>query len=224
MNSTEFNQAYIGARPDILNLIPPSVKYVLDVGCSTGILGKQIKSMISDSIEITGIEFNSSMAKIAERQIDKVITADIEAINLLDYLQPSYFDCIICADILEHLRDPWKIIQQLVEYLKRDGVIIASIPNIRHYSSVNNLLFKGYWPYRDRGIHDRTHLRFFTKKNIIELFQDAGLNIDRMAANYRLIEKPHRFNNYAHCFALPFIRDFLTFQYLVVGSTKVIKK
>lgn len=219
MNISEFNQAYIGARPDILNLIPPSVSYVLDVGCSTGILGKQIKS-ISDSIEITGIELNSSMAKIAEQQIDKVITADIEEINLLDYLQPSYFDCIICADILEHLRDPWRIIKQLTEYLKRDGVIIASIPNIRHYSSVNNLLFKGYWPYRDRGIHDRTHLRFFTKKNIIELFQGAGLNIDRMVANYRLIETPHKFNNYSHFFAIPFLKDFLTFQYLVVGKRR----
>lgn len=202
MNKGEFNLAYTGVRPDILNLIPPSVSHVLDVGCSTGILGNQIKS-ISESIEIIGIEINHSMATIAEKQIDKVITADIEQIRLSDYFQPSYFDCIICADILEHLRDPWQILKQLTEYVKRDGIIIASIPNIRHFSSLYYLLIKGYWPYRDRGIHDRTHLRFFTKKNIIHLFQCAGLKIDCMIANYRIIEKPHPYNDYSHLFALP---------------------
>ena len=211
-----FNQSYIGMRPDILKLVPSSVRHVLDIGCSTGILGKQIKS-ISVDIEIIGIELNSDMARIAEKQIDKVINADIEHIRLSDYLQTSYFDCIICADILEHLRDPWEILKQLTDFLAVDGVVIASIPNIRHYSSLYNIFLKGYWPYRDRGIHDRTHLRFFTKKNIVELFHNAGLNIERMLSNYRVIEKPHKLNNYSRFFAIPVLKEFLTFQYLVVG-------
>jgi hypothetical protein len=74
---------------------------------------------------------------------------------------------------------------------------------------------KARWPYRNRGIHDRTHLRFFTLKNIREMLHDSGLEIDVMETNYRFWEAGHKYNKYAKKFAIPWVRNFLAFQYLM---------
>ncbi len=99
--------------------------------------------------------------------------------------------------------------------LSADGVVVASLPNIRHFTTIRTLLFQGYWPYRDRGIHDRTHLRFFTLRNIRELFASSGLTIRKIDRNYRIIERPHRLNRLAPALALPVLRELVAFQYLV---------
>jgi len=209
-----FNPSYIGSREDVLNLIPNNVRRVLDVGCSIGILGEELKQRFG--AEVVGVELDEQMAKIAKEKLDKVIIGDIEKINLADYFAPNYFDCIIFADILEHLKDPWGVLKNATSFLSDGGVIVASIPNIRHYTTITNLLFKGYWPYRERGIHDKTHLRFFTLKNIKEMIGDAGLKIVKIKRNYRIIERPHRLNRFSKYCAFPFLKDFLTFQYLIV--------
>lgn len=221
MLSSNFNPSYIGRRDDILNLIPIGVKKVLDIGCSIGILGEQIKQR--NNAEVIGIELDEQMAEIAKEKLDRVIVGDIEQINLEDYLLPNYFDCIVFADILEHLKNPWHVLKRAVSFLRNDGVIIASIPNIRHYTTIITLVIKGYWPYRERGIHDRTHLRFFTLRNIKEMFQEAGLRIVKIERNYRIIEKPHRYNKFSKFFAFSILRDLLTFQYLIVGKKNIVR-
>lgn len=217
IKTNNFNPSYIGVRNDILNLVPDSVIRVLDVGCSIGTLGEQIKCR-NNNAEVIGIEVNEQMAEIAKEKLDHVIIGDIEKINLEDFLSPNYFDCIIFADILEHLKNPWDLLKNATSFLSDNGIIIASIPNVRYYSTIINILFRGYWPYRERGIHDKTHLRFFTLKNIKELFQHASLKIVRIEKNYRLIESPHIFNRFSKYFAFSPFKDFLTFQYLVVGG------
>ncbi len=215
---TNFNPSYTGSRDEILSLVP-EVKKVLDVGCSTGTLGKQIKQRDS-KIEVVGIELNEQMAKIAKEKLDSVIVDDVEKVNLANYLAPNYFDCIVFADILEHLKNPWEILRSSVNFLNNEGIVIASIPNVRHYNTIISLLFKAYWPYRERGVHDKTHLRFFTLRNIQELFQYASLSIERIERNYRIIEKPSRINKLSKRFAIPFFKDLLTFQYLIVAKKK----
>jgi len=212
-----FNPSYIGTRNDILPLIPDDVSRVLDIGCSTGALGEQIKQR-NNNVEVIGLEFDEQMANVAKNKLDKVIVGDIENINWADSLPLNYFDCIIFADILEHLKNPWEILKSSVNFLNDGGAVIASVPNIRHYTTIVNLLFKGYWPYRERGIHDRTHLRFFALRNIRELFQYANLNIERIERNYRIIEKPHRLNRFSKCFAFYPFKELFTFQYLIVAK------
>lgn len=212
-----FNPSYIGIRNDILTLIPDNISNVLDIGCSTGASGEQIQRR-NNNVKVVGIEFDEEMAKIAKEKLDKVIVENIENISLEDYFSPNYFDCIIFADILEHLKDPWEILKNSAKFLNDRGVVIASIPNVKHYSTIINLLLRGNWPYRNRGIHDKTHLRFFTLRNINELFQYANLNIERIERNYRIIEKPHRFNRFSKCFAFYPCREFITFQYLIVAQ------
>ena len=178
MKQNDFNPSYIGGRNDILEFIPDRIKRVLDVGCSVGVLGEQIKR--KTSAEVIGIEVDGNMAKEAEGRLDRVINADIEKLDLKNVLSGQVFDCIIFADVLEHLKDPQKALKSLACFLKPEGIIVACIPNVRHYSTLISLIFKGTWPYRDRGIHDRTHLRFFGLKNIRELFAESGIQIKQL--------------------------------------------
>ena len=211
-----FNASYTGLRDDIANLVPHDIKKILDVGCSVGTLGESIRQR--NEGEVIGVEVDVEMAKIAKERLDRVIVGDIEGIDLGDYLSLDYFDCIIFADILEHLKDPWSVLRKSVTFLADEGIIVASIPNVGHYTTILSLAFGGYWPYRERGIHDRTHLRFFTLNNIKEMFQGAGLKITRVERHYRIIERPHRYNRFCKYLACFFLKDFLTFQYLIVAK------
>ena len=213
MNSADFNPSYVGRRPDIERMMPSNARVVLDVGCSVGTLGEAIKS--KTGAQVFGIELSEEMANEAVNRIDRVFVGDAAEIILHGKLDGYQFDTIIFSDVLEHLVDPWGVLGKVVEYLDSGGFIIASIPNIRHINTIYNLVLKGYWPYEDRGIHDRTHLRFFTKKNIREMFVNAGLSIDKIETNYRLVEKPHNLNRFAKFVAIPGIRNFLAFQYLI---------
>jgi len=215
MASTNFNPSYIGHRDDILNLIPQSAKKVLDVGCSIGALGKQLKQR--SNVEVIGIEINKEMASIAKYNLDKVIIADVEDLNLNDYFPSEYFDCVIFADVLEHLKEPWIVVKNIIGILGQKGLVIACIPNVRHYTTIIDLIFKGNWPYRERGIHDRTHLRFFTLRNIKEMFDNSVLKINKIERKYRIMEEPHPYNKFSRFFALPIIKEFLTFQYLILA-------
>jgi len=218
MVKTKSRPGYMGSRPDIEALLPNSTKRVLDVGCSIGTLGSSIKNKYG--AWVSGVELDESMAKIAHEHLDKVLVGGATEIFEEGHLKDEKFDVIIFADVLEHLVDPWKTLSLAVENLTEDGVVVASIPNIRFYNSLYNVAILGKWPYRDRGIHDRTHLRFFTIKNIRELFSNAGLMIDEEGVNYRLIEKPHGINRYAKYVALPGLKGFLAYQYLVRAKKK----
>ncbi|MFH1144241.1 MAG: hypothetical protein V1774_06835 [Candidatus Eisenbacteria bacterium] len=123
--------------------------------------------------------------------------------------------------MLEHLRDPWSVLKGAVGFLDMNGVVIAAVPNVRHIDTLFSLIIKGEWPYRDRGIHDRTHLRFFTKSAARNLFASAGLRGDVLRANYRILEKPYRINGISKYLAAPGLRDFLAFQYILRGGRQV---
>ena len=214
-NFAIINKSYIGNRKDILNIVPHEAVKILDIGCSIGTLGSQIKQR--QKAKVVGIELDKKMAKKAEEKLDRVIIGNIELINLKDYYPLCYFDCIIFADVLEHLKDPWKILENCKDFLNENGCVISSIPNVRHYSTLYNLLIKGYWPYRERGIHDINHLRFFTKKNISEMFKKCGLNIVTFDKKYRILERGHWLDKYIKYFCI-FLKEFFVFQYLIVAK------
>ena len=214
MTQEEFNPSYVSSRNDILALIPRSAKMILDVGCSTGQLGLEVKRR--NLATVTGIELDSKMATVAKENLDKVIVGNVETLTIADHLSKHDFDCIIFGDILEHLRDPWSILKEFRDYLTDKGVIVASIPNVRHYSTIINLL-RGDWPYRKRGIHDKTHLRFFTLNQIDRMFSSARLRIETVKRKYRIIERPHRLNKWSRYCAFWPVKDFVTFQYLIVA-------
>lgn len=118
-------------------------------------------------------------AELAAKKLDKVLTGTVE--EKLAEVPDGYFDTIIFADVLEHLREPAATLIAARAKLAAGGEIVASIPNVRHWSVVKELL-EGKWDYRNEGILDRTHLRFFTRKGVMELFEQAGYKSTTMSA------------------------------------------
>ncbi len=163
-------------RTEIIGLIQETPGQVLEVGCSSGATGMAIKQKFPD-VKYIGIDSDKESAEIAETRLDKVIVTDIDKVHL-DTLgfKKECFDLIICADILEHLYDPWKILNDLHGYLEPGGKIIASIPNVQYINQVINLIH-GEWKYEDHGLLDVTHIRFFTLNEIVKMFRGTGYDI-----------------------------------------------
>lgn len=163
-------------RTDLINLIKEPPDIILEIGCGSGATGAALKEKYPN-LEYFGLEYIESAAKIAETRLDKVITGDIQQINLDDYGIPKgNIDIIICADVLEHLYDPWKILFTLRDYLKPGGKIVASIPNTQNIELITHLL-NGHWTYGNFGLLDATHIRFFTLNEIAKLFSGTGYHI-----------------------------------------------
>jgi len=171
-----FESSATSARDDLIDLIPQNVANVLEVGAGVGKMGANLRRR--GFKKIVGIEISKEAGDKATQYYDELIVGDVE--NLQLKYPDGYFDCIIYADVLEHLIDPWKVIKEQRKYLSEGGCIVASIPNIRYYKVLRKLVFKGDWDYQDAGILDRTHLRFFTFKTIKTMFEQGGYKIVRI--------------------------------------------
>ncbi len=172
------NDYFRQERKDVEALIPDNALRILDVGCGEGILGRRL--LEKGASEVVGVEFAPDVSKRAERNMTRVICGDIEKIDLP--FDEGYFDCMVLADLLEHLRAPLSTLKKLRKHLSDSGVVVASIPNVR-YHGIINMLVEGHWKYEDHGILDKTHLRFFTRKEIERLFAEAGFEITGITAN-----------------------------------------
>ena len=185
----------------MLNHIPHNVTKVLDVGCGTGALGLSIKSKLGTHIEVVGIELDNKAGNIAKNKIDNVIIGNVENIDIP--YDDNYFDCIIYADILEHLINPWELLTKHKSKLADQGSIIASIPNIAHYKIIK-MLKSGMWKYENAGIMDKTHLRFFTKNTMFQMFVESGLTpsiIDKILVGNEYWRLKYKLFNIDSCVA-----------------------
>lgn len=164
---------YHATRPDLAALIPASARRILDIGCGAGGLGRLLKER--QPCWVTGVELVPAVAEQARGVLDEVLVGDAETI--VQGRPPQPFDCVVCGDVLEHLRDPGRLLQRLREdWLAPGGLVVASVPNVRHWSVIQQLL-EGRWDYADAGLLDRTHLRFFTRTTLYFLFAEAGFQI-----------------------------------------------
>jgi len=167
---------YLGSRDDLISLVPSGARRILEIGCAAGMTGRRLKDLGFE--EVVGIEILENIAKKALPFYDRVIIGDVEKTKLP--YEKAYFDCILYGDVLEHLIDPWKVLKEHNIFLKTGGVIICSIPNVRHYKNIKRLLLRGEWEYKESGILDRSHLRFFTLKSIEAMIEEAGFRITRI--------------------------------------------
>jgi trans-aconitate methyltransferase len=174
-SSDEKSSNYYGQeRRELISLLDPITNAaILDIGCGEGALGSALKSLGCGPVY--GIECMAAPAQVASQRYDRVFNCKVEEV---DFTQLSgIFDFVICADILEHLTDPWSVIRSLKSVLKPSGAIVASIPNLRNREIISNLIC-GSFEYREEGILDIGHLRFFTFSSVVRLFQEAGYRID----------------------------------------------
>lgn len=170
----ERKHGYEGAREDVLAVVPRSASRVLDLGCSVGALGAAIKDR--QEARVVGVELVPDYAREAEGRLDRTITGDLSEV-LADPEPLGSFDCIIAADVLEHLVDPWEALSNAVRMLEPGGTAIVSLPNVRYYQTFF-ALFRGTWPREPSGIFDATHLRWFTRADAVELLEGAGVRVE----------------------------------------------
>ena len=151
------------------------VKNILDVGCGFGLLSKELKKTYP-KLDLYGIE-HAKEASQSSHKILKLLQCNIENMALIkSKLKTQQFDVIIFSDVLEHFYDPVGIIKSSQSLLKQDGIIVVTVPNIANIFSRIALLF-GFFNYSETGVIDKTHIRFFNRKNLKQLAKESDLKI-----------------------------------------------
>lgn len=210
---TELPRYFRYPRADVVELVPRDRARVLDVGCAAGLVGEALK--LRQRCEVVGIEREPHVAAEARRRLDDVIELDLEdaSIDWTARLGAARFDCLIYADVLEHLRDPWSLLAAQRALLAPGGVAVVSVPNVRHYEVVLGLLLRGRWRYQDEGVLDRTHLRFFTRASLAELLGGAGYRVSELRREIHA----SRAARWVGGLCSRASRDFLARQFLVLA-------
>lgn len=201
------------ARDDIAARIPADARLILDVGAGRGGFCNNMRQRLPNA-EVWGIEPNLEAATEAESRADRIVRGlfpdDMPA-------DAPLFDVITFGDVIEHVADPWALLERTKEHLAPRGVIVASIPNMRHWTVLNSLIRYGDFTYRSSGIMDKTHLRFFTQRTMLDLFDHCGYEVRSCEPNnlsafwkVRLIQ----------IFAPRFGQDIRALQYVIVAAPR----
>jgi len=177
---------YSNRRPDLVGMLPRPFGRVLDVGCGTGAVGQQLRE--EGARELVGIELDPEAASEARQAYESVVIGSVEtALAELD----GPFDTILAYDVLEHLVDPWSVLRELRSLASPGGRLQVSVPNARHLSLFWDLVLRGTFGYTTIGGHrDDTHLRWFTRKDIIAAVESAGWRVE--ATSHSPISAPRR--------------------------------
>jgi len=206
---------YKHVREDLINLLPKnSSQKILEIGSGGGNTLIEIKSRGLAS-EVVGVDlFEIELSQQKNCIIDRFIIANLET-DILD-LPKDHFDIIIAGDVLEHLVDPWEVIKNITPFLKKGGKFIVSVPNIREISTIYKIFIKGDFAYNpEGGILDKTHLRFFCKKNVSELFDLDNFKVEGIYSNLHILPlKGIRYK--ISCITFGVFDQYLTPQYLSI--------
>lgn len=203
---------FSSVRREIIGFLPNcESKRALDVGCGEGATLAWLKSQ-GRCKETWGIEFHPPAADKAREVLDNLICVDIE--RAFPDIPPGSFDLILCLDVLEHLQDPWGMVDRLSKLLAPGGMFLISVPNLRHFPVIKNLLLNARFDYEERGVLDRTHLRFFTAKTAGALMEGAELHEVSVALHPQNIGGWRRVVN---SLTFGFFRDFFSWQIIVLG-------
>jgi 2-polyprenyl-3-methyl-5-hydroxy-6-metoxy-1,4-benzoquinol methylase/thioredoxin-like negative regulator of GroEL len=213
---------YTHPRRELVPYIPMRTRRVLDIGCGGGALGRLLKAECGVE-EVVGVELFEDVAKRARKHLDAVHVGSIED---LDFSYPDgHFDCIICADVLEHLIEPEAAIRKLARMLHPEGVLLISIPNVQ-YHEVLGMLSTGGWNYIPEGLLDATHLRWFTHESLHDLVAGGGLEVGRVGPlNAMSVERLPGKNGDDYTFGKityhhpdeETLRDLTTYQHIVLA-------
>ncbi|MEW6582796.1 MAG: class I SAM-dependent methyltransferase [Actinomycetota bacterium] len=163
------------ARTDLIGRLPRPLGRVLDVGCAEGAAADLLRA--AGARELVGIELDAAAAALAAARYDLVLPGSAEdVVSRLD----GAFDTVLCYDVLEHLVDPWRVLRHLRALAAPDARLHVSIPNARHHSLVRDLAVRGTFGYAEWGHRDVTHLRWFTRRDLVALLEDTGWRVQEV--------------------------------------------
>lgn len=201
----------------IIKYIEPDT-VVLELGPATGYLTEYIQKKLNCSVDC--VEISPNMAEAAEKYCRHMLVADLDEIDLEEQFKEEAYDCILMTDVLEHLKKNEKVLQSCRSLLKKNGRLIVSVPNIAHSSIIGSLL-KGKFEYRDEGLLDQTHIRFFTRESIADLLEKCRFSIETIETVQKLPEDTEVGDSLID---LPFglqkailnRKDSLTYQFIII--------
>lgn len=170
-NSTEYYQF---ERREVSDLLPKQYSKVLEIGCGAG----RFRNNLNQEHEYWGVEPVESIAKLAKEKLDKVLVGTYQEVENL--IPNNYFDLVVCNDVIEHMPDHDAFFHSIKRKVKKDGCLMASIPNVRYICNLWELLIKKDWEYKNEGILDRTHLRFFTRKSLVRTLSNNDFSIKQI--------------------------------------------
>ena len=148
---------------------------ILDLGCGSGALGQYLSETRSCTCD--GLTWSEAEAAHARPNYRTVVVDNLETCDLTARFLNQRYDYIVCADVLEHLSQPERILEACKGLLTPQGKLLISVPNAAYCGLVAELL-QGEFRYREEGLLDRTHLRFFTRRSLIRFIQEQNWNID----------------------------------------------
>ncbi len=167
---------YENLRSDVVAGLPRPLRAVLDVGCGAGVVGASLRG--EGATRVVGVEYVPEQAARAAEVLDRAIAGPVE--EALAELSDERFDTILCLDVLEHLVDPVAVMRGLRELASPGAHLQVSVPNARHLSLVWDLVVRGTFGYTEHGHRDNTHLRWFTRADIVAAVESAGWRVERV--------------------------------------------
>lgn len=196
-------------RTDVVKYLPDNLGRILEVGCGQGHTLEWLKNE-QGCLWVAGIEIESQAAAIARDKVDELYEGDVEEMFLP--IEEGSLDAVLCPDVLEHLVDPWSAVAKLSQLIKSGGYFIVCVPNVRHFKVLWPLITKGEWEYKECGILDRTHLRFFTKESAIKLVD--GMQVETVECTGLASGTKASFLN---VLTLGLFKPFFEFQYIITA-------
>ncbi len=163
---------YEAINPAVLARLPAAPARVLDLGCGDGALGATWKQQGADRW-VTGVTFSPTEAARAEARLDQVVTADLDQ---FDPAPLGRFDCVVCSHVLEHLRDPRRLLRAALACVQPEGLLIVALPNVLFWRQRWHFL-AGRFRYTDGGLMDRTHLAFYDALTAGDLVTEGGWHV-----------------------------------------------
>lgn len=176
-------QGYESPRPEVQALVPLDARRILELGCSTGALGAALKAR--NGAFVCGVEVDPEYARQARERLDRVIVSDAERFLRTADSDMAPFDCLIGADVFEHLVDPWSALERATELLAPGATVVVSLPNILYWPGLWRVIRDGRWPREAEGVFDRTHLRWFTTRDAVDFLEGAGLCLTSASPMFR---------------------------------------
>lgn len=203
---------YSNIRLDLVELIDADKKNlkVLEIGAA---YGETLNYLKENGIanEAVGIElYEDKNNTVRYKKIDKFIFGNINEIQIPEY--DNYFDLILLPDVLEHIFEPKIALAKAKKFLKEDGEMIVSMPNIRHYSAFVKIFIKGNFQYDESGLFDYTHARFYCKSDIIKLLEDSNFKIIKIQSSITNF-KGKSFTKVINLVTFGIFEQFFSFQY-----------